>query len=136
MVCGFVDVESSRLRASDRPRSDWLRVSEVSSLISGYAATRLELTNVYKGHEGLAEDVGEGERRADFEGHQVRRRSLHAVFEEMLCCVCEVMVGSSADVNFTAVLVRRRGKTDRRRIRRRRAAGGLGGIAKQRQRHC
>jgi hypothetical protein len=91
MVCGFVDVESSKL-------------------ISGYTATRLELTNVYKGHEGLAEDVGEGERRADFEGHQVRRRSLHAVFEEVLCCVCEVMVGSSADVNFTAVLLERQNR--------------------------
>jgi hypothetical protein len=29
MVCGFVDVGSSRLRAIDSPRSDWLCVSEV-----------------------------------------------------------------------------------------------------------
>jgi hypothetical protein len=40
--------------------------------LRGCAATWLQglfLTNVYKGHEGLAEDVGEGERCADFEGH-------------------------------------------------------------------
>jgi hypothetical protein len=60
MVCGFVDVGSSRLRASDSPRSDWLDVSEVCLLGCGYAATRLQclLTNVYKGQEGFAEDVG------------------------------------------------------------------------------
>ena len=36
----------------------------------GCAATRLQglLTNVYKGHEGFAEDVGQGEHCANFEG--------------------------------------------------------------------
>jgi hypothetical protein len=44
MVCAFVDVGSSRLRASDSPRSDWLGVSEVCLLrvrLCGYAATTL-----------------------------------------------------------------------------------------------
>jgi hypothetical protein len=39
MVCVFVDVESSRFRASDSPKSDWLCVSEV--LLAVCAAARL-----------------------------------------------------------------------------------------------
>lgn len=138
MVCVFVDEESSRLRAIDRPRSDWLCVSEVC--IAGSAAARLHgykacsLPMYTKAMKDLLRMLARASVAQTLRG--TRCGGGACMQSSKKCLAASVSDGMVSRMDLTRQYFWKTGQTDRRKIRRLRVAGGLEDTAKQQQRDC